>query len=227
MQSKRFVPPIVFPPTAPTRVQLIFGVGIPEEDLDFESLTNGWVLKYEYFLPSNVTQLYVPDRLNIAGRSIPDKIEKYSVEAVQIESGFDTNELDSNLEISANGLNEINTDFDELSEIQENEQKHLSKYRWAIYSALEAAINRKGLSGRTCVLKSICEAAVQPFHYQNGIIADLIHIILTPSSSVDELSSHSDNEYFQAEVLGKSGAPCDVIFKDCKRSLMDIFTNKL
>ncbi|XP_055910741.1 uncharacterized protein LOC129945107 [Eupeodes corollae] len=220
MQSKRFVPPIVFLPTAPTRVQLIFGVGIPEEDLDFESLTNGWVLKYEYFLPSNATQLYVPDRLNIAGRSIPDKVEKYNVEAVEIAYGLDDNDLDSDID-------EVRTDFDELYEIRKREQKHLSNYRWVIYKALEAAMDRKGLSGRTCVLRSICEASSLPFYYQNGIFADLIHIILVPSSSVDKLSSHSDNEYFQAEVLGKSGAPCSVVFKDCKLSLLDIFTNIL
>lgn len=69
-RSKRY---IIFPPTSPTRVQvnkkfysriiqwltynfsqLIAGVGIPVE-LDFESVTLGYVFKAEYYVPDNTT----------------------------------------------------------------------------------------------------------------------------------------------------------------------------
>lgn len=45
-----------------------------------------------------------------------------------------------------------------------------------------------------------------------------------PSSSVDELSEHSDNEYLKAEQLGVSGAPCEQIFKECPISLLSKFS---
>lgn len=50
-RSKRF---LLFPPTSPTRVQIIGGIGIPVE-LDYESVTLGYVLKAEYYLPDNTS----------------------------------------------------------------------------------------------------------------------------------------------------------------------------
>ncbi|TMW41221.1 hypothetical protein DOY81_013699, partial [Sarcophaga bullata] len=93
------------------------------------------------------------------------------------------------------------------------------------YKGLEGLANRMGLSGRACVLKSICETAETPFHYYNGLLGELLHILLTPSSSSDKLSEHADNEYFQAEHLGRSGANCQKVYKDCPRSLVDHFSD--
>lgn len=45
-----------------------------------------------------------------------------------------------------------------------------------------------------------------------------------PSITKDEVSDHSDNEYLFAEKLGKEGAPCDRIFKECKISILDQFS---
>nr|NP_996071.2 uncharacterized protein Dmel_CG33262 [Drosophila melanogaster]AAS65013.2 uncharacterized protein Dmel_CG33262 [Drosophila melanogaster] len=50
-RSKRF---LIFPRQAPTRHQFIAGIGIPA-DLEYESLTVGYVLKAEYYLPYNAT----------------------------------------------------------------------------------------------------------------------------------------------------------------------------
>lgn len=45
-----------------------------------------------------------------------------------------------------------------------------------------------------------------------------------PSTTADELSDHSDNEYLHAEQLGKSGAPCGQIFPECTTSLLNKFS---
>jgi len=37
---------------------------------------------------------------------------------------------------------------------------------------------RHGLEGRSCLLRSICEVAETPIYY-NGLIGELIHVILT------------------------------------------------
>ncbi|XP_041632128.1 uncharacterized protein [Drosophila kikkawai] len=48
-RTKRY---LIFPRQAPTRHQFIAGIGIPA-DLDYESLTVGYVLKAEFYLPFN------------------------------------------------------------------------------------------------------------------------------------------------------------------------------
>lgn len=39
--------------------------------------------------------------------------------------------------------------------------------------------NSKGLNGRACVLRSICESAHTNFDYSNGILGELMHIVMT------------------------------------------------
>jgi hypothetical protein len=50
-------------------------------------------------------------------------------------------------------------------------------------------------------------------------------MLYSPSSSGDQLSQHSDNEYLRAEQLGKSGEPCDRVFYDCPESILEVFTD--
>lgn len=45
-----------------------------------------------------------------------------------------------------------------------------------------------------------------------------------PSTSKDEISDHSDFEYYHAENLGKEGAPCDRVFNECKASMLEQFS---
>lgn len=49
-------------------------------------------------------------------------------------------------------------------------------------------------------------------------------IYCRPSTSHDEITDHTDNEYYQAEKLGKDGAPCEHIFSECKASILDQFS---
>ncbi|XP_059222074.1 uncharacterized protein LOC106095267 [Stomoxys calcitrans] len=196
--------PILFPPTAPTRVQWIAGIGIPLDNLRFEAMTSGYVLKAEYFLPSTVEQLKTKSQLPITVRKLdtPTKFEQFFV---------DDDALLTNATKSEDFL---------------QHHKHVrSSYRWTVYKGLEGLATRMGLSGRDCMLKSICEAAENPFHHYNGLFGELLHILLTPSASKDELSTHSDNEYFQAESIGRSGAKCGQVFSTCARSLLEHFTD--
>ncbi|XP_053658946.1 uncharacterized protein LOC128708014 [Anopheles marshallii] len=50
-----FIPWLIVPETAPTRHQLISGIGIPVGTP--ESITSGWVMKAQYFLPTKVDDL--------------------------------------------------------------------------------------------------------------------------------------------------------------------------
>lgn len=41
---------------------------------------------------------------------------------------------------------------------------------------------------------------------------------------MDKLSEHADNEYYYAEKVGHSGAGCERVFKECRRSLLEHFS---
>ena len=38
------------------------------------------------------------------------------------------------------------------------------------------------------------------------------------------MNDYSDNEYLHAEELGKAGAPCDKVFKECPISILNEFS---
>jgi len=248
--SKRFKRFLIFPPASPTRMQLIAGVGIPV-DLEYESVTIGYVLKSEYFLPDNTSTIlhFLRDPfdplqrpLERRRRSTPliasknendtndpqniDHFEKYDVEAVQIGTGLTNNdadnEYDSRYSDEWNGMEEE----EEYSpaDYRITKQNDFTTARWTLYKGIEAMADRKGLAGRMCMLRSICESAHAPFSFSSGIVAELMHIVMTPSSSKDTLIDHSLNEYYRAEEMGKSGAPCDQVFRECKISLIDKFS---
>lgn len=48
-------------------------------------------------------------------------------------------------------------------------------------------------------------------------------LIHRPSLTQDEVEEYSDYEYYHAEKLGKEGAPCEHVFKECKTSILDMF----
>jgi hypothetical protein len=49
-----------------------------------------------------------------------------------------------------------------------------------IYVPIETFLEKHGFQGRTCVLRSICEAARSPFHYEEmHLLEELMHAILT------------------------------------------------
>lgn len=48
--------------------------------------------------------------------------------------------------------------------------------------------------------------------------------LFRPSATQDEVSDYSDYEYYRAERLGKEGAPCEHVFKECKISILEQFT---
>ncbi|VVC97726.1 unnamed protein product [Leptidea sinapis] len=100
--------------------------------------------------------------------------------------------------------------------------------RWDFYKILEHMVERYGFSGRPCLLRTICEAAEVPFTYENGLLGEIGHILFTPSSTKDELSHHTDNEYHAAERVGReavlSGSSCELVFPECESSVLETFT---
>lgn len=192
-RQKRF---LIVPPTAPTRHQLIWGVGIPLDYADY-SVTTGYTLKGQYFLPTSIDQIrpdfFIYDRSIKSKRSIDDnenksenfyidslmgiKVESYNVTPVVIETPLVENDNDNDYD---DQYIDYENHFVWREKTYNNDYNTRAKNsRWMIYKMIETFADKKGLKGRECVLKSICEAAEVTFSHKSGIIGELLHILLT------------------------------------------------
>ncbi|XP_046679077.1 uncharacterized protein LOC124366530 [Homalodisca vitripennis] len=106
--------------------------------------------------------------------------------------------------------------------------------RWHLYKVAESLLSRLGLGGRSCLLRSVCEAAETPLEH-NGILGELLHVLLTPTSTQDEPIDATAREYYTAERQGRamqhnlnssssSGSDCTSLYPDCETGLLDLVT---
>ncbi|PNF33876.1 hypothetical protein B7P43_G06737 [Cryptotermes secundus] len=96
--------------------------------------------------------------------------------------------------------------------------------RWDMYSVLEATVDRMNLDGRACVLRAICEAADTTLLY-NGLAGELLHVLLTPSTTMEGHRSYLDTEYHAAERLGSEiSGSCHLLYSECKIGLLDLIS---
>lgn len=158
----------------------------------------GYVFKANYYLPDNVSNYidvlgdpFDKTTIPISGgkrrrRRMVDvthleddyiKSERYTVEATELASEL-------------NDVNEVNSWYDEKDEddgnikfkatdLQDELPQNLEQSRFTLYKGIEKMAELSGLPGRPCMLRSICETAVVPFSYGNGILGELAHLILT------------------------------------------------
>ncbi|XP_017776023.1 PREDICTED: uncharacterized protein LOC108562258 [Nicrophorus vespilloides] len=91
--------------------------------------------------------------------------------------------------------------------------------RRILYKLIESKIKFHGFPGLECLLRVICEASTYTFQH-TGVLADLFHIIFTPSSSKENFISR---EYHQAEHSGKM-RNCSKYNDKCSISLLDLFS---
>ncbi|RZC33151.1 DM4 12 domain containing protein [Asbolus verrucosus] len=103
-----------------------------------------------------------------------------------------------------------------------------SSTRWAIYGLIEKFFEKYGYGdGKACLLRSICEVAAQPVDKKTGILAEIIHAILTPSTTREILDNHFNSEYHAAEKLGKEVDNCAALFPECPLNFIRQFTRIL
>ncbi|KAF2894872.1 hypothetical protein ILUMI_11302, partial [Ignelater luminosus] len=89
------------------------------------------------------------------------------------------------------------------------------------YDAIEAKLKLQGYPGRGCLLRVICEAAASALSEGNGVLGDIVHILLTPSTSNNQGLSE---EYQAAEEHGRNLKKCDEYHKGCSVSFLDIIS---
>ncbi|XP_066585089.1 uncharacterized protein [Prorops nasuta] len=92
------------------------------------------------------------------------------------------------------------------------------------YLMLELTMTRLG-SGKACLLRSICEAAENPFDEDHGLLGELLHVFLAPSTTSEEYEIYSDREYHAAESIGRnSRGRCGSLYPECEYNPLDYFT---
>lgn len=69
------------------------------------------------------------------------------------------------------------TKDDETVNIRDNID--FSRYRWMLYEGFEEILKKLKLSGHECLLRSICEYGSTEFHYETGLLGEILHIIFT------------------------------------------------
>ncbi|XP_055609710.1 uncharacterized protein LOC129756739 [Uranotaenia lowii] len=88
------------------------------------------------------------------------------------------------------------------------------------YRTLEINLHKGGFNGKRCVLRAICEASEAPLFEGNGIIGDLLQILLTPSYSEDE---SLPREFYRAEKAGLQHN-CTRYRRHCPQSVLDVIS---
>lgn len=182
-QSSRSTRSMIYPELAPTPVTFLCAIGIPVEDLPFETLVSGYALRMQYFLPTNASQV---TRIYLKPQPITDR--KYSKQSAQPSLA--------------------------------------SIYRWIIYRGIEMILQNMGLPGHSCLLRAICEHASHPLSHESGLLSELLHIVLTPSSSRDAPTMSKDLDYLAAERIGRRGVnSCAAAYgRKCNRSAIDLIS---
>lgn len=156
-------------------LQLVLGVGLPV-DLEDYSVTIGYAIKILHYLPYNATQLhpshivYERERRSILDNSSSEidpitgqKYEKYEIDVVEIKDNS----------IALNDKNIV----DEFEDGNQEEDGQFS--RWYLYEKMEELVKHHGFEGRSCIMRMICESSQVNFTYKNGILGELMHILLT------------------------------------------------
>ncbi|KAJ8950574.1 hypothetical protein NQ318_015707 [Aromia moschata] len=88
--------------------------------------------------------------------------------------------------------------------------------RSLFYMAVEGILDREGINGRECILRSICEnAADSTFHEANGLYGHLLHIALTPTYGDGEIDEGLDPAYLEAQKAGQYGVECYTLYPNC------------
>ncbi|CAH2004098.1 unnamed protein product [Acanthoscelides obtectus] len=86
--------------------------------------------------------------------------------------------------------------------------------RTIIYKMFERKIEEFGHPGKKCLERIICEAA-QISTKSTGVLGDIVHILLTPTSSKEE----NLGEYVKAEQDGLN-EKCNSYYEDCQYSIL-------
>ncbi|CAK1542052.1 unnamed protein product [Leptosia nina] len=91
--------------------------------------------------------------------------------------------------------------------------------RQAFYTSVVDLMESKGYNGEDCVLRSLCEAAQHPLD-EDGLVGELLHILLTPDYGRTEFVEDPEWKetmatYLDATTAGRQMFNCGFIYNKC------------
>ncbi|KAL7735149.1 hypothetical protein ACLKA6_008411 [Drosophila palustris] len=92
-----------------------------------------------------------------------------------------------------------------------------SEMRWQIYAYIEHMLNGYGYNGHECLLQAICEANSIRFSKNFNVFHELLHLMLSPSSTLNKDSAEAV-DFMIAENNNKNN--CEIY--DCNFKLLDL-----
>ncbi|KAK9702621.1 DM4/DM12 family [Popillia japonica] len=94
--------------------------------------------------------------------------------------------------------------------------KRESSDRMIAYQSMETVLTSYGMNGRACLLRGICENAMDSVHHDgNGILGELLHIFLSPDYGDGEVDTDLDPVYVDAQQAGYYGVDCLSLYPNC------------
>ncbi|CAH2015916.1 unnamed protein product [Acanthoscelides obtectus] len=95
-----------------------------------------------------------------------------------------------------------------------------STTRQMIYGYLESKINSYGYPGKECLQRAVCEAT--EYTTKNyGVLGDIVHILLAPSTSKKESNI---TDYLEAEEFARKQGHCKKFRENCKLSILNLIS---
>ncbi|KAK4312102.1 hypothetical protein Pmani_016456 [Petrolisthes manimaculis] len=91
--------------------------------------------------------------------------------------------------------------------------------RSSVYSYIEAAFEKAGEDGRSCLLRAICDVAEVQF--DQGLLGEMINTVLTASLAgqpEDPTEGREYDRFLEAELHGKLNGKCEERYNKCKTS---------
>ncbi|KAH8370275.1 hypothetical protein KR093_002903 [Drosophila rubida] len=90
--------------------------------------------------------------------------------------------------------------------------------RWQIYAYIEHMLNGYGYNGHECLLQAICEASSVRFSKNFSVVQELLHLMLSPSSTLNKDSVEA-YDFMLAEKNAVKSDSCGIY--DCNIKLLD------
>ncbi|XP_063703879.1 uncharacterized protein LOC134833488 [Culicoides brevitarsis] len=228
---------LIVPPTSPTRHQLIWGVGIP---LPLTlSVTTGYVFKAQYYVADHVSDLYLKEDTwaHITDVTEPERGTRRKRELFfdpQLNQTYERYDAEIDGEVFYENL-DLKEESAKHQSVIKRLVEHREKFfgqsaehginRWHIYYAIEGIFEQRGLDGKACMLRMICEFAQAPITYYSGLLGEIAYIVLTPSTSDETPEKRHQLTYFTAERHGKEQKSCERLYRECDVSVLSYFTD--
>ncbi|XP_037874421.1 uncharacterized protein LOC105841556 [Bombyx mori] len=92
--------------------------------------------------------------------------------------------------------------------------------RRRLYFLIERVLEQHDYSGRACLLRVICENGTSNLLH-SGVLGDILHLILTPSTSMAE--DNLPDCYYEAEYYGLDDR-CEKYTESCPSSPLEVIT---